>query len=442
MAVIIQNQLFGWQDIEKLGDLERLSLVLKYLPDEPVVRELERTRGRGRDEYPVRPMWNALIAGVIYEHPRVESLLRELRRNGQLRHQCGFDLCKGLEAVPPSWAFSRFLSRVMEQQQLIEGMFDTLVDKLAEALPEFGATLAEDGKAISSFARGRGEEGTKKQKPDRRGDEDAQWGVHAYKGKHKDGTPWETVKKWFGYTLHLVVDARYELPVAFTVTKAAASEVVTARGVLQGFEERHQKVWERCQAVCMDRAYDDGKMITTLWDDHTVLPIIDIRDCGKDGEKSKVVEGTENVVYDYRGTVSCVCPRTGTERQMAYGGFEKDRGTLKYRCPAEHYGYECVGKDRCSVGKAVRVGIEQERRVFTPLPRHSLKWKRLYDMRTAVERVNSRLDVSFGFENHAIRGLKKMQTRCALALTIMLALAYGRFMQKQTELMRSLVRSA
>jgi hypothetical protein len=63
-------------------------------------------------------------------------------------------------------------------------------------------------------------------------------------------------------------------------------------------------------------------------------------------------------------------------------------------------------------------------------------------MRTAVERVNSRLDVSFGFEHHAIRGLKKMHTRCALALTIMLALAYGRIMEKQAHLMRSLVRSA
>jgi len=193
--------LFGWQDIETLGDLERLQLVLKYLPDEPVVRELENTRGRGRDKYPVRPMWNALMAGVIYEHPRVESLLRELRRNGQLRQVCGFDLYEGLDAVPPSWAFSRFLAGVMGQQQLIQAMFDALVDKLAEALPEFGATLAADGKAISSFARGKREEKTKKEEPGRRRDEDAEWGVHAYHGKHEDGTAWETVKKWFGYTL-------------------------------------------------------------------------------------------------------------------------------------------------------------------------------------------------------------------------------------------------
>ena len=111
--------------------------------------------------------------------------------------------------------------------------------------------------------------------------------------------------------------------------------------------------------------------------------------------------------------MSCVCPRTGTQRQMRYGGFEKERSTLKYRCPAEHHGYECAGRDCCSVGKALRIDIAQERRVL-PLPRHSLKWERLFDMRTAVERVNSRLDVSFGFEHRAMRGLKKMQTHSAL----------------------------
>ena len=43
----------------------------------------------------------------------------------------------------------------------------------------------------------------------------------------------------------------------------------------------------------------------------------------KDGEKSRIVEGMENVIHDYRGTVSCVCAKTGTEGEMAYGGFER-----------------------------------------------------------------------------------------------------------------------
>jgi len=116
--------------------------------------------------------------------------------------------------------------------------------------------------------------------------------------------------------------------------------------------------------------------------------------------------------------------------------------TLKYRCPARHYGYACEGQDGCPVGKAVRIPLETDRRVFTPLARSSLKWERCYDKRTAVERVNSRLDTSFGFEKHTIRGLTKMDTRCCLALVVMLAMAVGRIKANQAEKMRSLVQAA
>ena len=50
-----------------------------------------------------------------------------------------------------------------------------------------------------------------------------------------------------------------------------------------------------------------------------------------------------------------------------------------------------------------------------------------------------RLDVSFGFENHYIRGLKKMKLRCGLAMIVMLGMALGRVKEKQREKLRSLV---
>lgn len=125
---------------------------------------------------------------------------------------------------------------------------------------------------------------------------------------------------------------------------------------------------------------------------------------------------------------------------MAYGGLERERGTLKYRCLAEHYGLECVGRDRCPIGKAVRISIEEQPRVFTPLPLYTHKWRRLYAGRTAVERVNSRFDNVFGLENHTIRGLRKMRTRCALAVVVMLAMALGRIRSNQAEAMRSLLK--
>ena len=65
MAIIAQRPMFGWEEIESVGDLGRLKLVLESLPDEQLMGRLEAQRGkRGRDDYPVRPMWNALIAGA------------------------------------------------------------------------------------------------------------------------------------------------------------------------------------------------------------------------------------------------------------------------------------------------------------------------------------------------------------------------------------------
>ena len=123
MATITQKPLFGWDQIEALGDLKRLRLVLENLPDEALMKKLEQERDRGRDDYPIRPMWNALVSGVVFQHPTVEALLRELRRNAQLRQVCGFELAKGLEAVPNSWAFSRFLWKVIAHRDLVQEMF-------------------------------------------------------------------------------------------------------------------------------------------------------------------------------------------------------------------------------------------------------------------------------------------------------------------------------
>ena len=62
MAIIPQKQLFSWKEIENLGDLQRLQLVLNYLPDELLMRLLESHRGKGRNDYPIRAVWNSILA--------------------------------------------------------------------------------------------------------------------------------------------------------------------------------------------------------------------------------------------------------------------------------------------------------------------------------------------------------------------------------------------
>ena len=121
---------------------------------------------------------------------------------------------------------------------------------------------------------------------------------------------------------------------------------------------------------------------------------------------------------------------------------ESHRGTLKYRCPALHYGFEYKGCICCTVTRAVRIKLSQDRRVFTPLARSSYRCKQMYKERTFAERVNSRLHASFCFEQHFIRGQAKMELRMGLALVVMLAMALGRVKDKQKDKIRSLVQAA
>lgn len=116
MAIIPQQTLFVWSDLNELGDLERLRLVLDYIPDEEFMQKLEYERGNGRDDYPVRAMWNSILAGVVFEHPSVESLRRELSRNAQLRFMCGF-YGVGEKAVPPDWVYSRFFKSYLTMKK-------------------------------------------------------------------------------------------------------------------------------------------------------------------------------------------------------------------------------------------------------------------------------------------------------------------------------------
>jgi len=397
----------------------------------------------GGNDYPVRAVWSSLVAGIVFGHESIESLRRELSRNAQLRAVCGFEPLLGADAVPPPWVYSRFLKVLFRHKALVEEMVEELVAALGRELPGFGKVLAMDTKALRTAARGR-KKGQEPKERDGRRDVDADWGVKRGVEEREDGTFYEKFTRWFGYKLHLVVDANYELPVAYEVTRASVSDIARAPRLLGRLKERHADVVAACEVLVADKGYDSGSFVAGLWDDPElrIKPVIAIRDCWQDGEATRLVSGQRNVVYDYRGNVYCYCPLTGVRRAMAFGGFEAARGTLKYRCPARHYGLTCRGQERCAVRGAVRIRLKEDRRVFTPAVRSSYKWRRLYAKRSAVERVNSRLDVSFGFERHFIRGLLKMQVCVGLALAVMLAMALGRVREKRAGLMRSLVRAA
>jgi len=455
MGQIDQPFLFHWDQVDAASDLDRLELVLKTIPDQGIIRELKIRRGNGRNTYPVVPMWNAVLAGIIYQHPTPAALLRELRRNGELRERCGFDPLKGAAAVPSAHNMSRFLRHLLALEPMIQAMFDELVERATALVPDLGQELAFDGKAIPSYSTGQ-----KNQETGQTSDPDADHGVKTYRGVGQDGNSWEKVKRWFGYQLHLIVDANYELPVGYEVRKASTSEVTRLVPMMERLEETQPELVARTATLAADKGLDSGPVNRVLLQDYGVRPIIDTRHLWSQEKAEPGYDSTEpitrplypervdTIIYTERGDVRCVCPQGGEVRDLAFMGYEKDRETLKYRCPAAAYGYGCQGRAECEAlalgapggfGRIVRVPLQLDYRIFVPTPRSSPSFTRAYAKRSSVERVNSRIDHVLGFENHTIRGLQKMRTRMGLALVVMLSMAVGHLQAGRRDQMRSFV---
>ena len=240
-------------------------------------------------------MWRALIAGIVFGHPSMESLVRELNRNSSLLALCGFcpipvqrrvrygiepggggaevkiiNLPPPRSPAPRSFNFSRFLLNVVKLEQrrgLVSGMIEQMRGELMELLPDFGKNLGYDGKAMESHSTGHKSRGTGETS-----DPEADWGAHKYSGVDSNGKAWTKIKTWFGYRLHVIADTRYELPVAFTLTKASVSEGKELDRMTDVLFAKDPELKNRCGYLCADKGLDSAELKKKLWDDYRTRP--------------------------------------------------------------------------------------------------------------------------------------------------------------------------
>lgn len=210
----------------------------------------------------------------------------------------------------------------MSCQEELDAMFQKLVLYMYENLEDFGDILMIDGKAIQSF----GTKTSTNKKSGRRGEHDADWCKKQYSATGPKGEYVVKTKKWFGYRLHLVADATYEIPVAFSVTKASNSEQTETKNLLKEKKEDHPEWLKRCRFFLGDKGYDSGKLIEQL-EDEGIIPIIDIRNCWKDGEETHQY-GNTDLVYNYKGEVWYV-EEDGKKTRLLYKGYDKSTDSIR-----------------------------------------------------------------------------------------------------------------
>jgi len=480
MRIHVQLPLFPWDRLEDAPALVTLRRLFECIPDEPLLESLRAWRGRGRDDYPLHVLWRVVVLTIALRHRDVEACLGELRRNPSLQKIAGIE---SPEQIPNGWNVSRFLEVLGQDphRSHLEEVFNVMAQRLGRAVPDLGEGTAGDstwlnarrsrsdakkykeqieqkkaadaGKESSAspatngsadgkqganraapsqqpaaIQRANGTEGQSDLSPSKGATkiELDKYGLPQPAGGRKEYTNEDgqvsRVVEWFGFKLHLLVDTRHEVSLAYRVssTKTGDNEVLPTL-----VDQAQSNLPEgRMKTLAYDKAADDAKVHQKLHE-ASIKPVIQNRSLWK-GEHERMLpghDGRSNVVYDEAGTLHCY-DRVSTpmvRHRMAYIGHEPSRGTLKYRCPALHEGWECPMSSRCNAGKkyglTVRVKQEIDLRRFPAIPRATKQFERLYKGRPAVERVNARLKIFWGIDDGNVTGAARFH---ALVGTVMI----------------------
>ena len=418
MRIAMTKPLFAWDCLEDSPSLKTIRRFLEAVPDGKLLASLRQHRGRGRNDYSVTSQWGVVLLSIVLRHTSVESCLGELRRNEALRRLIGIE---SEQTVPNGWNMSRFLDVLGREPHrgLLKEVFSAMVRRMGAAIADLGKETAGDATGLSARRKP-----TLGDKPDD--------GLAAPSGGRKEYLDAEgkvtKVVEWFGYKLHLLVDKKHEVALAYEVTAPSVSDSEKIPALVEQAEANAPG--GRIKTMAYDMAADDAKTHAYLGRKN-IMPVIENRALWTTEHERMLPghDGRSNVVYDESGTLYCYdkVSRAPVRHRMAYIGHEPSRGTLKYRCPAMHEGWTCPSAERCNAGKkygkTVRVKREIDLRRFPPIPRATKKFERLYKGRTSVERVNARLKIFWGVDDGNITGATRFHAYVGAVMVVHAGLA-------------------
>jgi hypothetical protein len=208
-------------------------------------------------------------------------------------------------ADPPSHNLSRFLNVLGQEPHLsvLRHIFDALAGPLGRAVPQLGRHTAGDATALS---------GRKKANPKAVKAESEQ-GLPQPSGGRKEYTDESgqvtKVVEWFGYKLHLLVDVKHEVAVAYHITDTKAGDNERVAALVEQAQANLPP--QRMETLAHDKAADDEEVPDVLYR-HGIKPVIHNRALGKT-EPERVLPGGRyplNLIYDESGTVHCYDTRS------------------------------------------------------------------------------------------------------------------------------------
>lgn len=378
-----------------------LESLFAALPSAKLVACLHEYRWTGRPGHSIEALWRAYIASFYLNLPHTNALIRRLQDDPFLRKVCGFD-----DVLPSRWTFNRFLTRLSKHLDLVDECLSHVTDTLKRRLPGFGDTLAVDSSTVRSHSN------PNKPKPS---DPEASW--TAKQSTKRQGQDW-----FWGYKLHLTVDAEWELPISGYVTTAKESDTKHILPLLAKAKERHG--WFKPKHILADKGYDATTNYRGIVEVFNAIPIILIR---------RRHAGAAPDIYDEQGVPQCL-----GNVPMRLVGRDPEKGAL-FRCRPE--GCHLKGKSKATDCDGEEwVKPSDDYRLFCEIPRSTPEWQALYNKRTSVERVFSRLKETRRLERHCLRGLAKISLHAMLSVLVLQADALAKVQADRVSELRACTR--
>jgi transposase len=388
---IRQESFLSFDEIIKFQPVTKLEKILSQLNFDPLINCLSKSHAmRGPKGYDIMPMLYSLIAMQVEKIKYRKQLVDRLTSDPVFRYNCGFSV---LDITPSQASFSRFFTKISKTKELEECFINT-VNQAQKLGLITGENLAIDSTKIDAY---------EKPKPN---SQIANDGVSANWGMKLD-TNGNRIK-WFGYKLHIVADADSELPLSILVTPANKYDSEVAVELLDKSIKHHNTIGKP-KTVIADAGYDSINNFNHITHQMLCQPIIALNNRGSYAPPEGLNEEMN--------------PICSMGYPLVYWG--KDGDYLKYRCPHACGKVICPqGTKWCSnsdYGYCLKINYKSENRYYTYPPRHTDQYKSLFNKRTSIERVNSRLKEHLNVNNQRSAGIKKVMATCLLSCIALIA---------------------
>lgn len=272
--------------------------------------------------------------------------------------------------------FEERLQQVFRLAAILPSMGDGLI-------PKGGLTLSGDGTCVHSHASPYGhkvckcmDNGIANCSCKRHfSDPDAHWG-------------WDSQEEvyYFGHTLYMLcfhnTECGVDLPLHIRFLDARRHDSVSAIVSLREFRTINPDIPVR--DICLDSAHDNYATYG-LCRNWKIRPFIDLNN-----NRGRPDSIPDSVSIDKDGTPLCMAGL-----RMVNWGYCQQKHSRKWRCPLACGKVDsCPCKQECSpssYGRCVYIKPGWDIRLYTPVPRGTEEYKKIYNNRTSCERVNNRV---------------------------------------------------